>query len=546
MESMIQYFLLHILFYFRHKINDYLLLCLKKEGFYMSQAEQLSAFQKQLQYVTESEVDAKILLGNLMNLKIDTLASLSYLQLMQNLSTLLENPLYYELENIDEHTFKILASLKQIISQLAPYLQGSSEEKHSLIKTLQMTQESLLHKFDVLYSYANELLIYANILERKYRIAEVADYEGEDDLDYQRFYDDIRQFIFHSDYLGSIDEKMKVLIEKLPLSMTKDHYFDALNKTLTSLFKQGSENNVIDYINLLKNQVDASNLPGHGKEFQVLYGEIVKMKDYVEQELSINQMVQASSLGESLGLQLKDILSIISLGYELVNRLIILFSIQGFTMDSLYSIDKDLKKLHSSVSNYVNDDLLSLEYEEATENSIELLQVKIAQNIEFYKEVQKEVHKMLDLFDSKGFDYDHHLQHLFSFENTLFTYINLEIYDRYNYVPDTSDILDKKILQKHLEEFKKYVLTSIKKYSSSIQKEKMKSILKLVPPIFFSEPSFMEYFTSTLELSVSTSHKLAFVNEIILVMDQYGYFTAHEYPHHSHDEEHHHCNHDHH
>lgn len=509
----------------------------------MPSIEILQEIAKQAQYAHSDEAEAKLVLEDLIYYKINTLTELAYLQLVDKLLYIDQHTTYYTLEAYHPNSYKLLCTMKNLFIQLKDFSALPKQAKESLYNTLQQITKTFIHNFDILYHYAHELLLYSNILERRYRTIEIQQHAHEE-VDYQRFYQDLEDFVFHSDVLGTINDKMKAVMEKLPLSLTKNLYFDLLSSSIESLCKEGSPKNVDSFLSRLQRLIDPNQFPNYENEFELLYQEIKKVKNLADMEASEEELIKVASLGEALGSHLQDLLTIIALGYEMSQRYLILLSNNDFDINSLFTENTTLAKYHEVIVNYFSSLESSVDTEDQLEGVEDIIQKEIDKTIQHYSLAQKELQKLIDLFEQYEYQYDSLLQQLFSKEHSYFTYMNMQIFDQYYYTPDTHESISKEYIKTKVQNFKDEILSSLKENPSIIQKEKLKSILKFVPPLYHSELSFMNYVTTTLESGLSATQKLVIFNELAILMDQYGYFTPYEH----HEHEHHDdcgCGHDH-
>ncbi|TCK97846.1 hypothetical protein EDC19_0248 [Natranaerovirga hydrolytica] len=147
----------------------------------------------------------------------------------------------------------------------------------SLLKEIDSLRKNISKKLEVLTTYVDELEIYEYIVNRQENNQDFISNE-------EVFAKEIVSFVFASKDNVTINQKLKEVLEQLPMRLTKAKFFDYIQDSLT-LYKGTPEDKLIDLLSILEKIYSPEKNEGYGEEFEDIYALVNKIKSKVSKNM---------------------------------------------------------------------------------------------------------------------------------------------------------------------------------------------------------------------------------------------------------------------
>jgi hypothetical protein len=135
-------------------------------------------------------------------------------------------------------------------------------------------RENIEYKMHNLTAYTDGFQIYEYILNRVEARVKCA----VEDVDTQILADRMYAYVFQDNDTVVINSKLKLLLEQLPVRMTKGKFYDVVSNTL-SIYKGGDKASVDEFVDMLKTTVLINKPKGFESEYPYLYSTYNKLKN---------------------------------------------------------------------------------------------------------------------------------------------------------------------------------------------------------------------------------------------------------------------------
>lgn len=157
------------------------------------------------------------------------------------------------------------------------YITGDKIVDEEALTAINQIRENIEYKMRNLTAYTDGLQVYEYILNRVE--AKVKGHTQQ--VDTELLSDRMFAYVFRENDTVVINSKLKLLIEQLPVRMTKNKFYDVVTNTL-SIYKGGDKASVDEFVEMLKTAVLIDKPKGFETEYPYLYSTYknLKIADY--------------------------------------------------------------------------------------------------------------------------------------------------------------------------------------------------------------------------------------------------------------------------
>lgn len=438
----------------------------------------------------------------------------------------------------------IRQTVRDMVFSLDTLLEDAAQKADAL-ETCIALKADVLTLYQQVYAYFAALGILSDPINdqmalRRYRDEGI----GKKQLDFSGFLSDCATLLDSAENRMEQLQLQGALLKCAPLRMTRDRYFDLLQKALDEAFMEETEAGIRSMLSTLKRAAAPDQTPG----FEELYPEIsgwvaekqaVKFTDLSEDALD-EIYTDLQGLWESLT-RVSDQLQAL---YADINTLILLLSL-SFSFADLTERDLGYADSFQALREVVTGELEPLEAEAIQAQLVDRLEAILSPLLDKANEFGKQVKDLLTQEESlDGLSEDTAKALLTeSFVLNLF-YSDLadDLFDKPQEGVPASPELRLELCHSFLGEMRTY-FTGL---ASTVRKPAMQVLLAALP-IPMTPQEVVGYIQYALDNSVSVEDKILIVDKAGVLLDEHGFYQEEEEA----DEEHHHhhdcdCGHEHH
>ncbi len=452
-------------------------------------------------------------------------------------------PMPEEVENIKD-------DVKKYLSNLDSTLNSAPEVKEAALEECIALKDKLVDIYKSVYSYYVEWNVVATPIGdenalRKYKDTDAAKKK----IDYNRFYQDCFEYLDLSNSIFEQKTRIGKLLKCLPLKMTKDKYFDLVERSLNLAFAGESEEAINLSLDTFVNTCAPRAKETYGKYFPEM-AELLATKSKVKPSELTDDKLDDVYLDLTTGFEiLQDVEESFQDIFNDINSLIILL-FAGFSFDDLTEDNPEYRDVY-----YKCVELIT----KPTEAEIELFGEQLRDMVEAYAEKlidrTNEINKKeADFFDKYGQTElkDEDLKKLAASEafirSCFYGDLNEEIFN-FNYeenLPPASE----EFKQAAFSGFINTMRNELAKLPNAVRKVSMLSLLGSLP-VDMSPIETVTFIKDTTE-SEKLEGKLLIMDKVGMVLTEDGFVEAHHEHNHDCDCGHHHhgdhcdCGHEHH
>ena len=153
------------------------------------------------------------------------------------------------------------------------HIADEKEITQEAIECIDGIRHKIEYKMKLLTAYTDGLQIYEYILNRIEAKVKACIQQVDADLLAQKMY----AYVFSENDTVVVNSKLKLLIEQLPVRMTKNKFYDVITNTLT-IYKGGDRASVDEFVDMLKTAVLMETPEGFETEYPMLYSAYMELK----------------------------------------------------------------------------------------------------------------------------------------------------------------------------------------------------------------------------------------------------------------------------
>ena len=456
--------------------------------------------------------------------------------------------------------------VKRYLSNIEGILNSSAETREAALEECVELKNRLVEIYKSIYSYYVQWNVTATPIgdENALRKYTQSDAFGKK-IDYNRFYQDCFEYLDLSDSLFTQKTRIGKLLKCLPLKMTKDKYFDLVERSLHLAFGGESEKSIELSLDTLINTCAPGAKADYGKYFPEI-AELIETKAKIKASNLSDEDLDNAYTDLTAGFEmLQDIEEACQDIFNDVNSLIIIF-FAGFTFDDLTEDNPEYKDVYYKCVEIIssNDSTEAAIFAEPLRDLAESYAEKLIDRtneingkemdfFEKYGKVEIENEDVRKLAASETF-----------IRSCFYGDLNAEIFN-FNLdedLPPASEEFKKKAFG----EFLTTVRDQFSALPNAVRKVSMLSLLGSLP-VDMSPVETVTFIKDTLESESKLEGKLLIMDKTGMVLTEDGFVEDHHHHdcgcghhHHDHDcdcgcghDHHHHhhdcdcgCNHDHH
>jgi mRNA-degrading endonuclease YafQ of YafQ-DinJ toxin-antitoxin module len=456
---------------------------------------------------------------------------LAYLYLLKNSYDFSINPLISSLQSIDPSLYEISDSIKDMICSLQTVLSENETVKYNYIQRFLKDKEQLTQKFRTLSGYITELNVFTFIIEELYQLKQLKSSDiGM--LDYHQFYHECHDFVFKNTTDTEKNYRMTQILKNLPLRMTKDKFFDYVKQSIYQIEIDPSSESMNQLFAMVKQQFMGSTVEDYGTFFP---DAATAIENFFSRDLSILSEEDLETVWEETGMlaeTLSTLTEILSLLFEMMNDLSVLFMLENIDFDHLSNYHVAYKDLYFTTCSIIKNEVPQQEKELLIETLPDLLDHHIEIQQDKYKRLSDEIFKLVEKIDPSD-EETVEIDKLLQTDHLIRMYMNMEISDSFNFHRRTDqEINNPEILDQYIKDLIDLMRNKLTDMPTLYRKARMQHLLGALPGVF-DEHSFIDYVQTAIEFSSTEEIKALALSRIGNIMDTYGFFD-HETEHHHH------------
>lgn len=214
--------------------------------------------------------------------------SYSYCEYIDTYIQLLNHPLFYSVEYLDEEAFDIKETLKEYFIDFPAIINPHNKNKEEIAKNLLCIRERIETKYRTLLSYQQELALLLTLKQNdkdfiaSYLKSVNLDTLEVSNLDISQLVTDCTDFIFKETSGEAKQKRSSLLFPCIPIKITKDNYLNYVSKSIQHIAIKNNKESAEYLVSILKQLFDSKSYKEYGHHFKDI-------------ELSIEEMREASA-----------------------------------------------------------------------------------------------------------------------------------------------------------------------------------------------------------------------------------------------------------
>lgn len=462
----------------------------------------------------------------------------AYLSILQDSCDFVNGEIGDNFEMSNEDILEITGFVKNSVRTLEDILCLEDSEKEEIADKIVTYKKLLVLKYETFCAYLNQynLLLFCveEVSSRQY-----LKQNSIDDIDFNKFFRDCYQFIEATEDAEEKNYRMTQVIKYIPLTMTKQKYFDYVRQSVSSQMQNLSEGEINKYLNVLKEIF----LPETTKEYDILFPVIKQdMGHYFELIHTSLSEAQLEDITQKVN-QINDTLTSVSqyfyILYKDLSYLMILLSID-LSMEFIEQSNPVYLDLYKTACMVLEDKTSKADKEVYSETLMGVLDNHINDIIEAQEKVEDKLEKLMDRYDDQYNDTQ--LEGILNTDSMFRMCLKQELHDDvYSDNNDENPTASHPYLEAKIDEFIAFLNDKIQPMTVRQRKIHMQCFLEKIPAIW-DEEECLDYIDLSMNNASSVESKLLAVTRIGNIMESTGYFEERE---HHHEHEHHHHEHDH-
>lgn len=471
---------------------------------------------------------------------------LAFLNFFKNTIELSSNPLIPSIDTIDTQIDKMVDYVKDILISINDVLNEDSIQKYNRIQELITYTNHTSKLFRIAYGYVTELNILTFIVEEQYHLEQFKR-SNISALDYNQFYEECYSFVFNNSNPKKINNKLREVLKHIPIRVTKDKFFDYIEKSISEVEIDESPEAIEHFFSLLKQQFIGKSIEGYGVFLPDIASSIDSFHARDLLQLKENEIENLWEEIEIIGDTLTNIINLLSKLFKIFNSLSIFIMLENVNLQTLFNKHIAYRDFYLSTVSIINwaanpeeRELLLETLPDLINKHIEILQRNLEKkHMEIIKQIRESDQ---DLLNNSTLS-----KEIQSYQLILY-HINTDLSDLFSYdKKSSSSKIIKKEIEPYLKELKSFIDNELKNMPNLLRKARMQHFLGIIPPVM-EKKEFMNYLQNSIELCSSQERKALVLSKIGNIMDSYGFFDhyncdcehEHEYDHPIHNHHHHH------
>lgn len=463
-------------------------------------------------------------------------------------TSLLPFPLPSEVTQIQEEIRRQLLSLEETLN-------GDTEMRIDTLTRCLNQKKELLAIYETIYSYFSQWNVISTLVSdqislRKFKEEDVAKKQ----IEWPLFFSDCLGFMESAETVLEQKKYMGSLLACLPISMTRDNYFDQVTRSLEASFTGESKEFIEASLKAFECFCCPEANPRYGKYYEEIANWFGTKKMVLPHKLSDEELQE---MFEELG-DYFEILTGIEESFACIfhdlNSLILLCYLT-YSFQDLTEKDVTYSDLYHAVCEFIGGEWTEIEKTAYLDRINEQLENAIEPAIDRANEIGKEKYALLqkmDAFESFHEDTKKILMMEEFIRDCFFGDLNDELF-RFD-LPKDLPMATKEERQAPFVPFLAKTRSNFDTLPAQTRKVAMQTLLSALPPVCTVE-DVMERLHESVDFASSAEQKILIVDKVGMIFSEFGYETitdealereqllAQEHTHHDHDCG---CGHDHH
>jgi hypothetical protein len=474
----------------------------------------------------------------------------AYLSILQDSCDFVNGEIGESFDMTNSEILEITEFVKNSTKTLDELLSLEDSDKEDIASKIVEYRKILVSKYETFCAYLNQYNLLLFSMEEA-SSKQYLEQNSVQDIDFNKFFRDCYRFIQDTEDEGEKNYRIAQVIKYIPLTMTKERYFDYVRKSVASEAQGLTELETTQLINVLKDNF----LPEVSKDYNVLFSEVIEDIDKYTKLLKTNlneqELENISQKVNAINDTLTSVSQYLYVLYKDLNYLMILLSID-LSMEFIADSNPVYLDLYKTAGMILDNKTSKEDKEIYSETLIGVLDNHINDIIEAQEKVVDELEKLMDRYDDRYDDTE--LEGILNTDSMFRMCLNKELHDDIyeDAGKDETPTASKKYIEEKLDEFIEFLRVNIQPMTVKERKIHMQSFFEKIPPIW-DEEECLDYIDMSMNNASSVESKLLAVTRIGNIMDARGFFEQqeqeHEHEHHHHDHHHDHdceCGHHHH
>lgn len=439
---------------------------------------------------------------------------------------------------------EIKAECKAYLLRLEDLLEcGDAAARAAALEDCMKLKKNLLSIYETIYSYFSQWNILSTLVSDQVALRK---YQEEDfsqkQVEWSLFFADCHAFLESAETLLEQKNYMGQLLKCLPLSMTRDHFYDNVRTSLEAAFAEESEAFISTSLQAFEGFCSPKENPLYGKYFPEIAAWLAERQARPLKDLSNEDLAAYYQELQELFDTLKDIEEYFSCILHDINSLILLFYLT-YSFGDLTEGSAAYADLYHTVCAFLSDQLSLTEKAAYLDTLMEQLEAAVEPVIDQANAIGKKEYDLLEKVDSFS-DFSEDTKKILLLEDFIrecfFGDLNDELF-QFNLpedLPPASPAEKKALFNAFLAKTRAYFDT----LPAPLRKIAMQNLMGALPPVCSVEDAMQEIMAAV-DRASTPEQKILIVDKAGMVFNENGWQSItedfdlddeHEHHHHDH------------
>lgn len=446
---------------------------------------------------------------------------------------------------IHEDILQIRKDIRKHILDLEDVLDGSDDSVEAKILALQSCmemKERLFTIYGTIYSYFSQWNIISTLISDQVALRKYADEEmGKKQVDWSLFFGDCHAFLESPETIIEQKQYISQMLKCMPLSITRDKFFQEVSETLEAAFSEESMPMVSASLQAFEHFCCPETNEFYGRYFPELAEFIAAKKQVSPAKLSNEELDDLYSEMQESFETLQDIEEYFACIFHDINSLILLYTL-SYSFADLTEQDVAHADLYHAVCDFIGGELTLAEKAAYLDSLNENLEATFVTVVDRTTAIGNEEIKLMERITSFA-DLDDDTTKTLMMEDYIrkcyFNDLNDELFE-FN-IDENAPVSTKEERAELFNSFLAHTRASFDALPMAMRKVAMQTLMGALPPIY-SVQEVMNRLMDYIDNHASLDQQLLIVDKIGTVFAENGYEsiapTPHEHHHHGHHHEH--------
>ncbi|WHH56889.1 hypothetical protein [Petroclostridium sp. X23] len=448
--------------------------------------------------------------------------SLEYVALLDILNQPRNRPVLEQEYEVEQD----IIFIRDLLNRIDTWFIADEREKDDRIKRLKAIKKMMLERAKVLAAYQNVLEVYIYILTSA---SEKSYFEQQElqQVNMECFVEEVIKFIFSQKEKLIVNEKLKAILRCLPIKISKQRFYDYIVSSIGN-YKGAYTKDLEAFIEMLMDTFYPERIKHYGETFKFIVKPIENMRNIDFSNLSQHQVDEKGEEIQNIADDINLMINLCNYTTGIVNKAIAMiektcvadYEVLWQEEPALESVSEMMGIIKEMIKETVYDFTMSNEIITKLVR-LEGKQEKWMDRIERYMDViNYAADEYKDTISDLGLREDIDNIRMIELFNSDCLFVDPDIYI-HNY--EGCEQVDTMVANNKAQSLIDFIEEKSKSTPPNITKVKMNILLFLMPPAFNTVQEVTQYVTNAMKSCSDRYEKLAVIDAIRQIMDNYGY-----------------------